>query len=205
MLPVFAPRIVTMTMGIPRIRLPLVPPLRSYSSTWSAVRDAGLGTYSPVSAMFWNVPSGRLFGALAPKQLVRWTERRSRGPARELAALAELGVHADPPVCAVHGEHRAGLGAVPGVIDQRHRSHVHEVEVPAEVDLGGLDGEGVRRPPAQVLEVEASGEVIAHESVGLRRLEPSVVETVRQHEHVGSEPVTADVRDLPRQTGCGSS
>ena len=33
------------------------------------------------------------------------------------------------------------------------------------------------------------------------RVEPPVVEAVRQHQHVGREPVAADVRDLPGQVG----
>ncbi len=48
-LPLFAPRIVTMTTGRPVSQsvVPSVPPELSYSSTWSRIHCAGLGSYSP--------------------------------------------------------------------------------------------------------------------------------------------------------------
>ncbi len=77
--PLFAPRIVTMMIGIPVSRsvLARVPPEASYSATCWATHDDALGSYSPVMGMVsssWNhtcwsnrimLPSGSVMTKLA--------------------------------------------------------------------------------------------------------------------------------------------
>src|SRR5215467_2786908 len=52
-LPLFAPRLVTITTGRPVSRsvVPWVPPELSYNSTWSRTHAARLGSYSPSTGM----------------------------------------------------------------------------------------------------------------------------------------------------------
>ena len=128
------------------------------------------------------------------------TERAGR-PAGQLTLLAELGVHPHLPALAVDVEHGGRLGPAPLVRDQRERRDASAPELAAQVHLGGLHRERVRRAAAQVVEVEPPVEVCRGEPRGVRRLEPSVVEAVREHQHVGREPVAADVGDLPGLLG----
>src|SRR3954452_25363569 len=50
-LPDFAPMVVRRMTGLPCNVVPLVPPERSYSSTWSRTHWVGLGSYSPERGM----------------------------------------------------------------------------------------------------------------------------------------------------------
>ena len=53
-----------------------------------------------------------------------------------------------------------------------------------------------------IADVQLAGEVGRDEARCVGRREAAVIDAVREHEHVGGEPVPADVRDLPRVLGC---
>src|SRR5215469_5224698 len=86
-LPLYTPRLVTITTGKPVSRsvVPRIPPELSYSSTWSRTQAFVLGSYSPSTGMpIFNtrrLPGTRPGGTETPgNECCTWSGRRDLNP-----------------------------------------------------------------------------------------------------------------------------
>ena len=128
----------------------------------------------------------------------RGTRARRR---RDGDAAADVAQAADARRLGRPTRHVPGLRAGPCVLPQPERGQVTHAEVAPQIDVRSLDRQRVCRAAAEVLEVQHPGSVSGDEPGGVRGREPPVVQAVRQDEHVGCEPVPADVRHLPGLLG----
>ncbi len=70
--------------------------------------------------------------------------------------------------------------------------------------FGHLDGEGIARPAAQMIQVHLTIEVVLDQARHDVRENPAVVQTVRENEKAPGKPISSDMGGLPDELGMTS-